>query len=258
MSLLATDAIVLHSFSYLETSRILRLLTRDAGVQSVLARGARNSRKRFGSALDLFAEGSAELQLKPGRDLHTLTSFDVTKSRSALAADLSRFATAAALAECVGRVVHDEAAPGVFDLVVAGLDAIAAAPPDSSNPQAAISAGLGSLWMLVSAVGFAPSIDECANCHASLSPDEDAFFSHVAGGVLCSRCAFTAPGGRRLPSQARQALRQWLGGGSVALMGQPEARSHQRLFREFLAQHLPDPRNSTAYSAWESGQLAGT
>lgn len=84
MSLLATDAIVLHAFSYLETSRILRLLTRDAGVQSVLARGARNSRKRFGSALDLFAEGTAELQLKPGRDLHTLTSFDVTKSRPGL------------------------------------------------------------------------------------------------------------------------------------------------------------------------------
>lgn len=257
MSLLATDAIVLHAFSYLETSRILRLLTRDAGVQSVLARGARNSRKRFGSALDLFAEGSAELQLKPGRDLHTLTSFDVTRSRPGLASDLSRFATAAALAECVGRVVHDEAAPGVFDVVAAGLDAISEAESDLRDPQAAISAGLGALWMLVAAVGFAPSIDECANCHSALSPDEDAYFSHVAGGVLCSRCASTAPGGRRLPARARLTLRQWLSGGSVALSGQPEARSHQRLFREFLSQHLPDSRSSTAYIAWESGELAG-
>jgi len=39
MTLLVTDAIVLHSFDYLESSRILRLLTREAGVRSVLARG---------------------------------------------------------------------------------------------------------------------------------------------------------------------------------------------------------------------------
>lgn len=257
MSHLATDAIVLHAFSYLETSRILRLLTRDAGVQSVLARGARNSRKRFGSALDLFAEGTAELQLKPGRDLHNLTSFDVTRSRPGLARDLSRFATAAALAECVGRVVHDEAAPGVFEVVTGGLDAIAAAESDLADPQASISAGLQALWLLVAAVGFAPAVDDCANCHAQLSPDEDAFFSHVAGGVLCARCATPAPGGRRLPAEARRTLRMWLAGHPVALAGQPEARSHQRLFREFLAQHLPDNRSATAYAAWESGQLAG-
>ena len=59
MPLLATDAIVLHAFDYLESSRILRLVTREAGVRSALARGARRSRRRFGSALDLFAQGSA-------------------------------------------------------------------------------------------------------------------------------------------------------------------------------------------------------
>lgn len=255
MSFLATEAIVLHSMSYLETSRILRLLTRDAGVQTVLARGARNSRKRFGSALDLFAEGVAELQLKPGRDLHTLTGFDVQKSRTALATDLSKFSTAAALAETVGRVVHDESAPGVFEVVSGGLDSIAAA--DVNADEGVVAAGLGAMWQLVAAVGFAPSIDDCANCHAPLSPSEDAQFSHVAGGVLCARCAATAPGGRRLPAAARSALRGWLAGHPVAISGQAEARSHQRLFREFLAQHLPDSRKAAAYAAWESGQLLG-
>ena len=41
MSLVVTDAIVLHAFDYLESSRILKLATREAGVRSVLARGAR-------------------------------------------------------------------------------------------------------------------------------------------------------------------------------------------------------------------------
>ena len=57
MPLVETDAIVLHAFDYSETSRILRLATRDAGVQSVLARGARRYRSKVGTAVDLFAQG---------------------------------------------------------------------------------------------------------------------------------------------------------------------------------------------------------
>ena len=75
MSLTVTQAIVLHAFDYLESSRIIRLLTREGGVQSVLARGARKSRGRYGSALDLFAEGTAQIYVKPNRELHNLSSF---------------------------------------------------------------------------------------------------------------------------------------------------------------------------------------
>jgi DNA repair protein RecO (recombination protein O) len=250
MQPITTDAIVLHTLNYLETSRILRLLTRDAGVVSVLARGARNSRKRFGSALDLFAEGSAQLQLKPGRDLHTLTSFDITRARSGLSESLARFSAGAAVVECVLRVVHDEAAPGVYETVAGGLDAIAAA-----EPLQATSAGLGALWQLVSHVGFAPSIEVCANCHTPLSLDGDAVFSHAAGGALCARCAGFSPGGRKLPASALLAIGSWINGQVVTLAGEAEGRAHQRLFREFLTEHLPDNRRSPAYAAWESGQL---
>lgn len=239
--------------NYLETSRILRLLTRDAGVVSVLARGARNSKKRFGTALDLFAQGTAQLQLKPGRDLHTLMAFDIDHPRAGLSTSLPRFSAATALAECVLRVVHNEAAPGIFEGVVLGLDQIA-----SADPEQALSAGLGALWQLVSEVGFAPTVDVCANCHAPLSAEEDAVFSHVTGGALCERCARSSLGGRRLPSEARSAIRGWLGGSLVVLSSDGARRAHQRLFREFLAQHLPDVRSMPAFAAWESGQLVGS
>ena len=36
MSLVSTEAIVLHAFDYLESSRVLRLATRDAGVRSAI------------------------------------------------------------------------------------------------------------------------------------------------------------------------------------------------------------------------------
>ena len=81
MSLLVTDAIVLHAFDYLESSRILRLVTRDGGLRSVLARGARRPKSRYGTALDLFAEGSAQLYIKPNRELHNLSAFEIVRAR---------------------------------------------------------------------------------------------------------------------------------------------------------------------------------
>ena len=248
MSLIATDAIVLHAVPYLESSRIVRLATREAGVLSVVARGARSSKKRFGSGLDLFAEGQAQIQTRPGRDLHTLVGFDATRSRPGLAADLGRFTAASALVECVMRIVHDEAAPRVYHGVASGLDAIADAPAEET-----VALTLGVFWRLVSEVGFMPTIERCAECLSVIAAAEGARFSHVAGGVLCVRCAKLAPGGRRLPAGARQTIADWLHGASPAV--EPaDCRAHQRLLREFILQHLPDTRELRAYGVWEQGR----
>lgn len=118
MSLVVSDAIVLHSFDYLESSRILKIVTRDAGVRSVLARGARRSKARFGSALDLYAQGTAELHVKLGRELDTLAAFEVTRARPQLALQLARFTGASAIAELTLRFVRDAADPSLFDAIV--------------------------------------------------------------------------------------------------------------------------------------------
>ncbi|MFI5239190.1 MAG: DNA repair protein RecO, partial [Gemmatimonadales bacterium] len=115
MPLIVTQAIVLHAFDYLETSRVLRLITREAGVVSVLAKGARRTRGRVGSGVDLFAEGEAQIYIKPTRDLHTLGAFDVTSSRSGLAMEMTRFTAASALAELTLRIAGDDANAEMFD-----------------------------------------------------------------------------------------------------------------------------------------------
>ncbi len=250
MTLLGTDAIVLHMTDYLESSRILRLATRDAGIQSVVARGARNSRKRFGSAIDLFSVGVAQIDIRPGRDLHTLTGFDVTRSQPLLAADLERFSAASAFAECALRVVHEEAAPGVYDGLLEAFARIAGA-----DGERTVSAALGSLWRLVRDVGFSPALDACAECHEAMADGEDSYFSHGAGGVLCPRCAARAPGGRRLPADARRAIRGWLNDTDGEL-DRKSARAHQRLLREFLAHHVTDGRPLRAFADWEAGTFA--
>ena len=261
MSLVVTDAIVLHAFNYLESSRVLRLATREHGVQSVLAKGARRSQRRFGSAVDLFAEGQAQYYAKAGRDLHTLGSFDVARARMALGADLERFAAAAALAELVLRFARDESEPGWYATLVDALDALGAAPPG-----AAAETGVAGAWQLIAALGFAPTVDDCASCRDPVDPDRAARFSHPAGGTLCDRCGRMAGTARVLPAEARGALRGWLQAAELrpAMEQDPASvRAHQRLLREFLREHLMDGRPLQAFESWEGGrwtppaQLAG-
>jgi len=256
MSLLVTDAIVLHAFDYLESSRIIRLLTRDAGVQSVLARGARKSRGRYGSALDLFAEGSAHLYIKPNRELHNLSSFELSRARSELAFDIGRFTAAAAITELALRFGGEEANPLLYETVAESLDTLT-----HSSPGTTVEDGLAGCWRIISVLGFTPELSSCALCHTPLRDADDATFSHAAGGIVCPSCSRLAPAGRRLPSGARTTIRSWLEeevppGGAVRgdaplHLGENEGRSHQRLLREFIGAHVGDDRPLRAFAVWE-------
>ena len=253
MAPLVTDAIVLHAFDYLETSRILRLLTREAGVQSVLARGARRSRKRFGTAMDLFAQGVAEIHVRPNRELQTLAALDVTRARSELGADVGRFTGASMISEIVLRFPYEEAAAGIFDTVEDCFDRIAAAPPDSTLETA-----LGGAWRIIAELGFTPALDVCANCHAPLDSAASIAFSHSAGGALCSRCGALAAGSRVLPPAARDAIRTWISGLEAPHLETIDARAHQRLLREFFQEHLGTDRELRAFRVWEQGAWGGS
>jgi DNA repair protein RecO (recombination protein O) len=250
----ATEAVVLHAFDYLESSRIIKLLTRDFGLRSVLARGARRSAKRFGAALDLFVQGTAELDTKPGRDLDTLTAFDLHKTRAAIGTDLARFAGASAIAELILRFAQDDTDPDLFDVTVETLDQVA----DAAG-TAARDAAIAGAWRILGALGFAPSLDQCADCERDIAADETALFSQSSGGVVCENCARNARVGRKLPPPARLALSTWAAGERLAAeLTDAEAKAHQRLLREFVHEHLSDGRPLKAFDSWETGAWSGT
>ena len=248
MTTLVSDAIVLHTFDYLETSRIIRLMTRDAGVQSVIARGARNSRKRFGSAIDLFAQGAVEIEMREHRELQVLSSFELTRGRPQFACDVGRFTAGSMIAELALRTSSDEPSPTLFDALELALDNLASAGADQT-----VAAGLGGAWQLIAALGFSPSLDICANCHAELDESATVAFSHAAGGSLCERCGQLASGNRTIPASARSVIRAWIDGESQMALSPQDARAHQRLLREFFLEHIAGDRELKAYVVWEQG-----
>lgn len=243
--MIETAAIVLHAFDYRETSRIVRLATREAGVLSAVARGARRPKSRFGQGLDLFTGGTAQLALHPTADLHTLTAFDASRSRPDLAGSLRRFGAAAALSELCLRFGTDANA-GVHDVLAAGLDRLERAGEQAVTPSA-----LAAAWRIVAELGFAPQLDDCALCHRALEPGEETRFAHRSGGAVCATCRTLVPGARALPASARATLAAWLGGTEAGIDDDRVARAHQRLLREFLEEHLADGRALRAFAAWE-------
>jgi DNA repair protein RecO (recombination protein O) len=226
-------ALVLQSFAYSETSKILRLYTLEHGLRSVLARGAQRPRSRYGGVLEPFTEGVASYYLKEGRDLHTLSGFDLVRSRQALGRTLVGFAGASLQAEIVLRTGTEEPHPALFHTVVDAWDALVAA----AAGRAARAVALTGVWTLVSLQGLEPATSACVRCGRAIADDADVRFDAAAGGVACLSCR---PAGRMLAPAARLELRGMVSGDAPA--GAVPAAVHGALLRAFLNAHFTEDR----------------
>src|SRR5205823_8365054 len=99
MGLVTTPAVVLQTYRYSETSKVVRLATRDLGVQSAIAKGALRPKSRFGGGLELLSEGVAQLYFRETRELHPLGAVDLVNLRRDRAGYAGRLAAAGALCE---------------------------------------------------------------------------------------------------------------------------------------------------------------
>lgn len=232
MPLVSTDATILQAFPYSETSKILRLLTPEHGVQSVIAKGARRPRSRYGGILEPFTDGVASFYYREHRDLHNLSDFELGRPRQALGRDLVRFGGASLLAEIVMRTASQQAAPEVFRHVRASLNALEGAPEGGAEPVA-----LARTWSLIATLGFGPALDRCVGCGEAVRNDAELFFDYTAGGVHCGACGAPAGAGRVLPARARGDLLAFL---AAEPAGLDRTAAHWQLLARFLAYHLVD------------------
>jgi len=250
MPLVSTPAIVLSALRYRETSKIVRLATREFGVQSAIAKGAHRPRSSFGAALQLLSEGQAHMVMHAHRELHTLTAFDLVRVPLGLAENLDRYAAANAIAEVMLRLSPPEpdAQPEAFDLLRDGLAILEAAPSVAVGPLA-----LRLLWRLVSVLGFAPALEVCARDGNPLPVSGSLYFSPADGGMLCPACARDRADVARLTAADRADL--------VALvrpdqelpaMDARHGAAHRRLLAKYIRHHLAEGAKLPALDFWQA------
>jgi DNA repair protein RecO (recombination protein O) len=244
--LTTTPAIILSTLRYSESSKIVRLATREHGVQSAIAKGALRPRSRFGASLQLLSEGTAHVIILQRRELQLLTAFDVGRVHVGLAANLGRYSAAMAMAEVMLKFAPPDPDPGVFDFLVSALGVLEEATGSELDAL-----GLRLLWLLVSALGFAPALDACVLDGNPVRQDGELLFSTHEGGALCPVCArrFTSA---RLPEQARGDLRALLDPASpLPVLDPAHAAAHRRLLARFITHHLADGAALPALAFWE-------
>ena len=250
MSLVSTHAVVLRTYRYSETSKIVRLATHDYGVQSAIAKGVLRPRSPFGAALETLSEGVAQLYHKETRELQTLAAFDVIQLRRGLADDVGRFAGAAALSEVMLKMAPPAPLPAAYEAFILGLDALVRAEPGQTDAVA-----VRWLWLLVGVLGFAPQLDACVRDGNAVCGT--VAFSVAEGGVLCAKCAGPQPP-TKLPPQAYRDLVA-LNDEQVPLpsLAAAHAAAHRRLIARFVRHHLDETRRngsepkSSAIDIWE-------
>lgn len=229
---LITPALIIGTLRYGETSRIVRLATRDYGVVSAIAKGALRPRSRFGAALQLLSEGQAHLIPARASDLHTLAAFDLTALHGGIARDLERFAAASALAELATRFVPPAPNPDLYHELHESVALLELAPP-----EATVVVGLRALWRLIAALGVVPVTSHCARDGAPL-PEGAVAFSFGDGGFLCAACG-AGGASTRLGPEDRQALVSLIEpGAELPLLDTKQVAAHRRLLVRWVQSHL--------------------
>ncbi len=245
MPLVSTPAVVLSTLRYSETSKIVRIATREHGVQSVIAKGAMRPRSRFGAALQLLSEGQAQFILKENRELHLLTGFDLRRLHVGLAGEIERYAIACALAEVMLRFAPPDPHPESFDLLLFSLTEL-----EQASSSAVESLGYRLLWLMVSALGFAPSLDACVIDGTGLPERGPLPFSTREGGALCQTCA-SHHGATQLPEQARTDLVALMdSGASLPILNEKHGAAHRRLLGRYIRYHLAEGAELPALEFW--------
>lgn len=243
---------MLSAVRYGETSKVVRLATRDAGVVSAIAKGAMRPRSRFGAALQSLSRGQAHIIPARSSDLHTLVAFDLVHLPAGLGRDLDRFTGAAALAEVVLRCSPSAAHPEIFEELAASVAAL-----EEAEAGAAGRIVLRGLWRIVALLGFEPALDQCALDGRVLPADGPLPFSAREGGGLCQSCARTHTA-RVLPPQDRRDLTELLhGAGAPPTMAPRHEQAHRRLVADFIRHQAAEGSRLPALEVWQRGDWTG-
>lgn len=180
-----TDAVVLRSMRYRETSKIVTFYTRQFGKLAAIAKGARQPKSKFGASLEPMTEVHLVLYKKDRRDLQLVSQCDIVRTFKTLYADMEKMESALSVIERLHQLTHDEEEnPGLYLLLTDTLDAIDRAGANMQNFVHAFELRVAALC------GFPPVFDRCAICGRSALEDKGPVTFRIdRGGLVCSGCA---------------------------------------------------------------------
>ncbi len=249
MSLITSDGILLRSHQYSESSRILRFLTPDLGIVSLIGKGMRTRGARGEASIQTFGEGSITFLYKPERDLHTLREIHPREGSLALGRGVKRFVGASLVAELLLSHNLEEGDRALYEWIRTVLHNLATA--EESEVLTWVLAGG---WRTLAELGFPPRLSECVRCDRDLSDSEAEVigegrlfrFDVGAGGVICAQCGKDTALPRVGPSALRDLEVLVEGRAPSTLRG---SSAHLSLLERYAEHHLSPRRGFRSFAS---------
>ncbi len=182
-----TEAVVLHSMHYRDTSKIVTLYSRKFGKIKIVAKGARDQKtNKFGSSLEPMTHSSVVIYKKEHKDLHLLSKSEIVTPLNRMQNDSEKMFTGLALIELVNMVMHyEEENEQLFSLLVESLKTLDGSAKNGINVLPSF------MVKLFQQFGFGLSVDSCVRCNRKTN-DSDFQFGLLRisdGKFICSYCA---------------------------------------------------------------------
>ena len=182
-----TDAMVLKSMRYRDSSKIVTFYTRRYGKIKAIAKGARDTKSKFGAALEPMTLSSLVLYKKEQRDLQLVSHCDIVKQYKRIHAEMARMSVALSALELVNQLTHDEEENlPLFSLLVNTFDTLEQAEMKFESLLYAFEIRIAALF------GFALHLEKCISCGREVQIDTESvslMFDMAKGGISCPICS---------------------------------------------------------------------
>ncbi len=180
MTLIKTEALVLKTIPFQETSSIVRLFTKEQGKISVIAKGARRLKSALRGYLEPLNYIEAIYYYKITRNIQTLSKVDLLQSFFSNTRDIECTIYGTAVLEVIDKVVRDhQHGDEIFNLAVQILKNM-----DLHADQCII---LFAEFLLVLAdiLGYKLDTSVCSQCKNRLTT---AIYNPGSGRLICNDC----------------------------------------------------------------------
>lgn len=181
MPLHKTEALVIKTFDFRETSLIATLYTRDFGKMKGLLKGIRNEPQKFASSLEPFSHNEIIFYKKRSSSLDLVSQCDLKDNFDPIRTNIEKIALASLMMEMVDAIMPwEDSNEDIFNLVLNSLRLMCACGyPDKISTIFKIK--------LLGLSGFKPHFDSCISCSERIIGQ--AKFSINLGGLLCHSCS---------------------------------------------------------------------
>jgi len=238
MATLKSPGLILRKIPFSETSLILKVYTRESGLVSLMAKGAKRPKSKFRGLLDFFNLNQFLYPEKSKAEILTLSDAGLIREFPRLKSDPALQSLAHVFMELFLKYVQEpHKSRSHYELLLEHFEGL-----DETHGTADFSLRLCDFLLGLSAVsGFSPQFSRCAQCgkavtglRVRMDPD--------AGGPLCASCAGRTAG-PVLPGRVVQWLDRIQAQGMMAgAQPKSDALQAEGFLLAFLGQHAGGTR----------------